>query len=302
MQHPPPLPWASLSQEEHEFQYNPQRASPNFADHQLARAPANAAAQTSLKAYVDLPYGDHPLRRVDIYPAAGAEGPAPVHVFFHGGYWRAQDKENFAFLAAPFVARGITTVIANYELCPGSTLDGVADSAIAAVEWTFRNIADYGGNSTRIGLSGHSAGAHLCAEILAVDWWERDIDPSFIAGTVLISGIFDPAPAIRTTVNAQLKLTPEIAARHNVERRPAQLQCPTWIYVGGLEPWHWIDLSFRYSHHLRRHGRDPEVHVLPGWGHFDIINHYADPESPILAAALAATRGRYDRPTGSASA
>ena len=39
MQHPQPPPWASLSQEEHEFQYNPQRAFPNFADHQLARVP-----------------------------------------------------------------------------------------------------------------------------------------------------------------------------------------------------------------------------------------------------------------------
>ena len=191
-------------------------------------------------------------------------------------------------------------MIANYELCPGSTLDGVADSAIAAVEWIFHNITEYGGDSMRIGLSGHSAGAHLCAEILAVDWRERDIDPSFVAGAVLISGIFDPAPAIRTTVNAQLNLTPEMAARHDVERRPPQLQCPTWIYVGGLEPWHWIDLSFRYSHHLRRQSRDPDVHVLPGWGHFDIINHYADPESPIFAAALAATSGHYDRPTGRA--
>ena len=180
MQHPQPPPWASLSQEEHEFQYNPQRAFPTFADHQMARVPLNAAARASLNAHLDLPYGDHPLRRVDIYPAAGAAAPAPVHVFFHGGYWRAQDKENFAFLAAPFVARGVTTVIANYELCPGSTLDGVVDSAIAAVEWTFHNITEYGGDSMRIGLSGHSAGAHLCAEILAVDWRERDIDPSFI--------------------------------------------------------------------------------------------------------------------------
>jgi arylformamidase len=37
MPHPQSPPWASLSQEEHEFQYNPQRAFPNFADHQLAR-------------------------------------------------------------------------------------------------------------------------------------------------------------------------------------------------------------------------------------------------------------------------
>src|SRR3954471_14043136 len=191
----PPL-WASLSQEEHEFQYNPQRAFPNFADHQLARGPANAAAQRSLKAYVDLPYGDHPLRRVDIYPAAGAVGPAPVHVFFHGGYWRAQDKENFASLAAPFVARGITTVIANYELCPGSTLDGVADSAIAAVEWVRREAAGFGGDSRRISLSGHSAGAHLAAECIAHDWAAQGVDPSFIIGTVLISGIYDPRPVM----------------------------------------------------------------------------------------------------------
>src|SRR3954451_7841163 len=161
MPHPQSPPWASLSQEEHEFQYNPQRAFPNFADHQLARAPANAAAKANLK-HLELPYGDHPLRRVDIYPAAGAADSAPVHVFFHGGYWRAQDKENFAFVAAPLVARGVTTVIANYELCPGSTLDGVVDSAIAAVEWTFINIADYGGGSLRICLAGPLAGARLC--------------------------------------------------------------------------------------------------------------------------------------------
>ena len=169
MRNPQSPMWASLTQEEHEFQYNPQRAFPNFADHQMARAPANAVARANLNAHLDLPYGDHLLRRVDIYPAAGAAAPAPVHVFFHGGYWRAQDKENFAFVAAPLVAQGVTTVIANYELCPGSTLDGVADSAIAAVEWIFHNITQYGGDSMRIGLSGHSAGAHLCAEILAVD-------------------------------------------------------------------------------------------------------------------------------------
>src|SRR3954453_21526198 len=152
----PPL-WASLSQEQHEFQYNPQRAFPNFADHQAERAPANAAARTTLKCHRDVAYGDHPLRRVDVYPAADGLGSAPVHVFFHGGYWRAQDKENFAFVAAPLVARGVTTVIANYELCPGSTLDGGGVSAIAAVEWIFHNTTEYGGDSMRIGLSGHSA-------------------------------------------------------------------------------------------------------------------------------------------------
>jgi arylformamidase len=290
----PPL-WTSLSEEEHEFQYNPQRAFPNFADYQAQRAPANAAARANLTSHLDIPYGDHPLRRVDVYPAAASADRAPVHVFFHGGYWRAQDKENFAFVAKALVARGVTTVVANYELCPASTLDGVVDSALAAVAWTCRAIAEFGADPTRITLSGHSAGAHLCAEVLAADWRSRGVDPACFRGAVLISGIFDPEPAIRTTVNAQLNLDPEIASRHNLEVRPPLVDCPAWILAGGREPWLWIDQSYRYAHHLHRHGRDPEVHVLPGWNHFDIVAQYMDEGSPILRAALEAALGKEGR-------
>lgn len=277
-----------LSDDEYEFHFNPQRAFPNFKDYQAQRAPANATALAHLKRHADIAYGAHPLRKLDVYPAAG-EGRAPVHMFFHGGYWRAQDKENFAFIAGALVARGSTAVIVNYELCPASTLDGVADSAIAAADWTLRHIGDYGGDPSRVSLSGHSAGAHLGAEILAVDWRARGLDPAAFSGAVLISGIFDPAAAIRTSVNAELNLTPEIALRRNVEARPTHVACPVSIFVGGQEPWRWVDLSFRYSHHLRRQGQDPEVHVLPGWNHFNIIQHYLQPDSPILNAVLRQT-------------
>ena len=278
---------APLSDEEHEFQYNPQRAFPNFKDYQALRAPANSAARLGLRSHLDVRYGDHPLRVLDIFPAESqSRNLRPVHIFFHGGYWRAQDKDNFAFVAGALISSGITTVIANYELCPDSTLDGVAESAIAAVEWIHRHIAQYGGDPLKISISGHSAGAHLCAEVLAVDWSGRGIDPRFIAGAVMISGMFDPGPAMHTTVNADLKMTAEIVERRNVEKRPPFVNCRSWLFVGGLEPWHWIDQSFRYSHHLRRHGHDPEVHVLPGYNHFDIIQQFLQPESPILRATL----------------
>ncbi|MCW3474329.1 alpha/beta hydrolase [Limobrevibacterium gyesilva] len=279
--------WSGLTEEEHEFQYNPQRAFPNFAEYRVLREPANQAARTSLRMAADIAYGDHPLRKVDIFPAERTgDALSPVHMFFHGGYWRAQDKEAFSFIAGALVAHGITTVIVNYELCPQSTLDAGADSAICAVEWTHRHIGEYGGDPNRVSLSGHSAGAHLGAEILAVDWRARGIDPSFIRGAVLISGIYDPEPAMRTTVNQQLRLTPEIVRRRDVERRTPLVQCPVTIYVGGLEPWQWIDQSFRYSHHLHRHGWDPEVHVLPNYNHFDILQTYLRPQDPVLAATI----------------
>ncbi|HKU99282.1 MAG TPA: alpha/beta hydrolase [Vineibacter sp.] len=274
---------APISDDEYEFHYNPQRAFPHFQSYGAQRADINRAARAQSTATLDVAYGEHALRKLDIFPATARAGDAaPVHVFIHGGYWRAQDKENFAFVAGTLVALGITTVVINYELCPASTLDGVAASAIAAVEWTHRNIARFGGDPMRLTVSGHSAGAHLGAEVLATDWKARGIDPAFIRGAALTSGIFDPTPAIRTTVNADLRLDPDIAARHNMEQRPPLVACPITIFAGGQEPWRWIDLSFRYSHHLRRHGQDPTVHVLPGYNHFDIMNEYLSPDSSVV--------------------
>jgi arylformamidase len=116
------------------------------------------------------------------------------------------------------------------------------------------------------------------------------MDPGFLRGAVMISDIYDPAPAIGTTVNAQLRLTPQIAQRHNVEQRPPLVRCPVALFAGGLEPWHWIDQTFRYAHHLHRHEYDPEVHVLPGYNHFDIVRQFLAAASPIPAATLRVAR------------
>ncbi len=285
--------WMSLSDDECELHYNPQRAVPDFGTYRARREPANTDALTRLTRLVDIPYGDHALRRLDIFPAAPRGGALPpVHLFLHGGYWRAQDKQNFAFVVTPLVAAGITVAIANYELCPASTLDQVTESAIASVEWLHRHAGEHGGDPRMISLSGHSAGAHLTAEVLATDWAARGIDPAFITGAVMSSGIYDPAPAMRTTVNADIRLTPESAARRDVTARPPAVICPAWIFAGGREPWRWIDQSFAYAHHLHRHGGDPETHVLPGYNHFDILDQYLDPASPIVRATLASAAPR----------
>lgn len=277
--------WTNLTPDEHEFQYNPQKAFPDFALSRADREPANTAALNNLPQHRDVPYGDHPLHKVDIFPA-NSDRHAPVHVFYHGGYWRAQDKASFAYIAGMLVEHGITTVVANYELCPDSTLDGVADSALAALEWVHRHIGEFGGDPNAVTISGHSAGAHLVAEVLAADWQARGIDPRFIRGAVGVSGIYDPAPAQMTSVNEQLRLTPDIIARHDVEKRPLLVDCDVTLFVGGREPWHWIDQTYRYAHHLHRSGTIAEVHVLPPYGHFDILTPFMDPQSAIGRALI----------------
>jgi arylformamidase len=217
-----PMDWRGYGTEEIEAQFNPRAAVPDFERDQARHGDWSTAARAELKGDLDVAYGAGPLQRVDVFPVPGL-ADAPVHVYCHGGYWRAQDKANFAHIARTLVGQGICTVIANYDLCPAVTLDGVVDSALRAIAWTWRHARDYGADPARLTLSGHSAGAHLCAMALARDWAASGLPADLIKGAVPISGIFDPAPAMRTTVNAEIRLTEAIARRNDalrLARRP----------------------------------------------------------------------------------
>jgi len=276
-------PWSGLDRQALEYQFNPRVSVPDFARDDERRAPLNDAALAGLHAHRDLAYGDHPLRRVDVYPAAAPAdgGLAPVHIFLHGGYWRALDRKKFAFIAGALVPRGITTVIADYELCPASTLDQVVDSALAGFAWICGNIENYGGDPARISISGHSAGAHLAAAILAEDWAARGQPQASLVAATLVSGVFDPTPAMHTSINQDLRLDAQTAARHNLEARIPRMACPISIVAGGREPPHWIDMSLRYGRNLQNAGLDPAIHVLPGCHHFNILDQYLDAASVV---------------------
>ncbi|MDN2564851.1 alpha/beta hydrolase [Aquibium sp. A9E412] len=276
--------WTELSADELEYQFNPQHSVADFQSFQVHRSAVSRVCRETMTAHLDVAYGPGALHKVDIFPAG--EG-APVHMFFHGGYWRTQDKANFAFIARDLVPRGITLVVVNYDLCPAVTLDAVSASAREAVAWCHGHIAAYGGDPQRISLSGNSAGAHLCSIALATDWRARGLPGDLVKGTVMISGIFDPAPARLISVNAELSLSEETVRANDTERLPPQTEALNYVFAGGREPWAWVDQSFRYSAHLRRHGQDPEVHVLPGYHHFNIMDQYLEPASPIARAVQA---------------
>src|SRR3546814_10481789 len=53
---------------------------------------------------------------MDIFPVANPS--APLHIFVHGGYWRARDKADYSFVADALAPHGISTIVINYDLCP----------------------------------------------------------------------------------------------------------------------------------------------------------------------------------------
>jgi arylformamidase len=116
--------------------------------------------------YTSIPGVNANLLSLDIYNE-GVTGPAPVVIWIHGGGWQTGDKTNaMEFKESLCKEQGYLLVSINYRLsAPGNGIihpTHVQDVA-RAVAWVYNNIGNYGGDSTKIAVLGHSAGAHLAA-------------------------------------------------------------------------------------------------------------------------------------------
>lgn len=94
--------------------------------------------------------------KLDIYYPENVDSFATV-VWFHGGGLTSGEK----FIPERLKNKKLAIVAVNYRLSPRAKSPAYIDDAAAAVAWTFRNIARYGGDPKKIIVSGHSAGGYL---------------------------------------------------------------------------------------------------------------------------------------------
>ncbi|TRW25242.1 alpha/beta hydrolase [Flavobacterium zepuense] len=107
----------------------------------------------------------------------------PVLIFVHGGNWNTGSKDTYGFLGRNFAKKGVITIIPDYTLSPAASYDGMAHEIAASIQWAKQHIAQYGGDTNRIFITGHSAGGHLAA--LAVMNPKYGISPKSISGIIL---------------------------------------------------------------------------------------------------------------------
>ena len=282
------MTYRNLSPEALELEFNPRAVARNLDERLAVSAAASAETRARLDCVLDVRYGPGAKETLDIFPAADSgTGPgAPVHLFIHGGYWRAMDKSDYSFIADAFQPAGATTVVINYDLCPTVTLDTIVEQSNRSIAWTFRNIAEYGGDPERLHVSGNSAGGHLTAMALAHDWETEGLPADIIKGAAPITGVFDCEPVLDITVNEEVRLEPEAARRLSPLRNPPRRALPLLVAVGGAEPRLWIKMSEDYAALCHEHGIECEYLEMPGQDHFDISRAVGDPESPLARAML----------------
>jgi acetyl esterase len=91
-------------------------------------------------------------------------GPVPTVVYLHGGGWVIGDLDT-ADPVCRLLCRDVEAVVVSvdYRRAPEHRFPAAVDDSWAALRWVGRHIDDFGGDATRLGVGGDSAGGNLAA-------------------------------------------------------------------------------------------------------------------------------------------
>lgn len=222
-------------------------------------------------------------RGVTVQQAAYAPGPSggltvyrpdspagPLVVFLYGGAWRTGRRDDFAFVARPLAARGITVVIPDYRLFPEVRFPTFLEDNAAATAWALANAAALGADPSRVFLMGHSAGAYNAAMLALDPRWMAGAGTARdrLAGVIGLAGPYDFLPMLG-------------AEREVFAPDPGPLTQPI-NYVDGrnppltllagdaddiVQPRNTLSLATK----VRQAGGPVQAKIYPGLGHIGII-------------------------------
>ncbi|MCP5265927.1 MAG: alpha/beta hydrolase [Burkholderiaceae bacterium] len=252
------------------------------------------AARATMRFDADLAYGESAGERLDLfYPDPMPAERLPVNLFIHGGYWKALDKADHAFVARGLCAQGAITAVVNYTLMPTAPMDELVAQCRRALAWLHRNVARLGGDPGRLHVCGHSAGGHLTATTMATDWprFAPDLPARLVRSACGISGLYDLEPIRLCYLNQELGLDAETSARQSpVNMIPAK-PCPLLLCVGELEGPEYLRQSEDLATAWSAHGASVRVRVMPGDDHFSIAAALNEPGSTLSRAIGESMRG-----------
>lgn len=277
--------WRDYSPAELDDQYNQNSLVPDSSPFRERKVRESERVRAQMACVLDVAYGPSLAEKLDIFPAQ-AKG-APIQVFIHGGAWKGGHKEDVSFPAPLFHDAGANYIAVNFALVPDVMIEEQIRQCRAAIAWVYRNADSFGGDASRLYVSGHSSGGHVTGMMITTDWEGiYGLPADIIKGAAPVSGMYDVEPVRHTWRNKYLHLDEARAhALSTIHHIPA-VQIPLVIGYGTGELAEFQRQSVAFADAWRAAGQACELIAVEGCHHFEMGAGFGDPGSPVTQAIL----------------
>ncbi len=246
-------------------------------------------------------YGSDSLQFGELRLPAG-DGPHPVAVVIHGGFWRAAySLDHIGHLATALTEAGVATWSLEYRRIgdPGGGWPGTFEDVGAGADFVRQLAKSAALDLGRIAAIGHSAGGHLALWLASRSELPRGIplavnDPLPLSGIVSLAGVADLRRAweleLSNTVVADLlggspaDVTERYRLTSPIERLPLGL--PQYLVHGNDDPIVPFEISESYTLRAQEEGDDARLVRIEGAGHFELIDPRSDAWPSVADAVL----------------
>jgi arylformamidase len=235
-------------------------------------------------------YGNSPIETLLYYPSPLPDSPLHVHV--HGGAWRQRQARSILFPAEMFAAAGIGFAAIDFISVDetGGDLWPILEQVCKGIAWVAKNARELGADPDRLFLSGFSSGAHLASAAIISDW-ERHGFPSLPYRAVLLaSGMYDLEPVRLSSRSSYVAFTDEVVQAMSAQRHIDRFKIPSVLVHGTLETPEFQRQTRDFTTALRRAGQDTHCIVAQECNHFEVMEMFGNPFSPLGRAVLEQNR------------
>ncbi|MDY6922994.1 MAG: alpha/beta hydrolase [Pseudomonadota bacterium] len=231
-------------------------------------------------------YGDDPRQRMDILaPTRTPDRPWPVLVFFYGGGWDSGERVQYRWAAHALAARGFVVAMPDYRIVPTVRFPAFIEDAAAATARTGQLARQYGGDPARLGVVGHSAGAHL-AMMIALDrrYMAAVGAPDLIRAAAGLAGPYDFLPLdVASSINAFGRAPDPTLTQPVTFVRPDAP--PLWLGHGTDDQVVHAEDTTILCQRMTEVGGRCEAKLYPGLNHADLIATFSPlfrKKAPVL--------------------
>jgi acetyl esterase/lipase len=231
---------------------------------------------------------------LDVYLPPSQTG-FPVVFLAYGGQFRNGDKARLGYLARTLAREGLGVVAVNYQITDRTAQQvvhpGHVQDVAQAFAWTYRHIAEYGGDPNQIVLMGHSSGGSLVS-MLATDrryLAAHGLSPDVVRGVIGVSsGLYDQR-RLYMDPNGPFEDVfgnPEQHWEASPLRYVDGTQPPFLVLYGQFDNPGFDQDSTAFYQALVNAGSEAELHMIPDRNHAGIIGRAARDGDPTRELIL----------------